>query len=266
VEKIKKLCEMVRADHRFLLRALKNTGPEKGRSYLVIHGVKSTIISLIIGNYLKLPFHRLIELGAAALLHEAGMIRISSKIYLKDQALTPEEQQIILSHPVRSYNILKESGFPLEICIAALEHHERENGEGYPRKLTGNRISLYAKIIAAACSYEALTNTRPYKEAKDGHNGMVDLLKNTGKRYDDAVIRALVNTLSLYPIGLYVLLSNGRKGQVVDINPENLRFPRVQIFGDITPGGRLKTTETSPGGLSIVRPLQREEIEECQSS
>jgi hypothetical protein len=74
------------------------------------------------------------------------------------------------------------------------------------------------------------------------------------------VVRALVFSLSIYPIGLYVILSNGKKGQVVDINPENPRCPIVQVFGDLTPDGKNKTLETSPEGVSIVRPMTREEI------
>jgi hypothetical protein len=89
---------------------------------------------------------------------------------------------------------------------------------------------------------------------------MVDLLKNEGKQYDDTVIRALVFSLSIYPIGLYVLLSNGRKGQVVDVDPENPRYPRVQVLGVLTPEGKAKIQETSQGGVQIVRPLTRDEL------
>jgi HD-GYP domain-containing protein (c-di-GMP phosphodiesterase class II) len=159
-----------------------------------------------------------------------------------------------------SFNLLKSFDFPLVISLAALEHHERENGSGYPQKLTSEKISFYAKIIAVACSYEALSSQRPHKEAKDGHTGMLELLKNERKQYDDTVVRALVFSLSIYPIGLYVLLSSGKKGQVVDVNPENPRYPIVQVFGELTPDGKNKTLETSPSGLSIVRPLTREEI------
>jgi HD-GYP domain-containing protein (c-di-GMP phosphodiesterase class II) len=157
--------------------------------------------------------------------------------------------------------MLKSLDFPLAICLSALEHHERENGTGYPRQLAGEKISLYSKIIAVACSYEALISSRPHKEAKDGYSGMVELLKNEGKQYDDTIVRALVLSLSIYPIGLYVLLSNGKKGQVIDVNPENPKFPIVEVFGEVTPDGRNKTVQTAPNELSIVRPLNRLEIE-----
>jgi len=156
--------------------------------------------------------------------------------------------------------MLKSFDFPLAICLAALEHHERENATGYPRRLTSDKISLYSKIIAVACSYEALSSKRPHKEAKDGYTGMLELLKNEGKQYDDTIVRALVLSLSIYPIGLYVLLSNGKKGQVVDINPENPRFPIVQIFGEVTPDGKVKTMQTKANVLTIVRPLNKTEI------
>jgi HD-GYP domain-containing protein (c-di-GMP phosphodiesterase class II) len=157
--------------------------------------------------------------------------------------------------------MLKSFDFPLATCLGALEHHERENASGYPRRLTGEKISLYSKIIAVACSYEALSSKRPHKEAKDGYTGMLELLKNEGKKYDDTIVRALVLSLSIYPIGLYVLLSNGKKAQVVDVNPENPRFPIVQVFGELTPDGKIRTMQTSPNVLTIVRPLNRSEID-----
>jgi HD-GYP domain-containing protein (c-di-GMP phosphodiesterase class II) len=258
VEKIIAACDIVKEDRRFILRVQKNNPPND--NYLASHAVKSTIISIIIGSYLKLPNHRLIELGVAALLHEIGMIKLPPQVYLSKRALQPQERKAILTHPVLGYNILKSFDFPLTVNLAALEHHERENGAGYPQKLTGDKISLYAKIIAVACSYEALSSQRPHKEAKDGYTGMLELLKNEGKQYDETIVRALVFSLSIYPIGLYVLLSSGRKGQVVDVNPENPRFPIVQIFGELNPDGKNKILETSQNGISIVRPLTREEI------
>jgi HD-GYP domain-containing protein (c-di-GMP phosphodiesterase class II) len=259
-EKVKELCDFIKHDRRYILRALKNAEPGTEQNYLVSHTAKSAILSIVIGSYLKLTGYRLIELGVAALLHEAGMIRLPPAVYMNGRVLNPEERGAILAHPALGYNILKSFNLPLAVTIPALEHHERENGEGYPRQLTGDKINLYSKIIAVACSYEAQTNQRPHKSAKDGFEGMVDLLKNKGKQYDDTVIRALVFSLSIYPIGLYVLLSNGKKGQVVDVAPENPRYPLVQVLGVLTPEGKAKIQETSQSGVHIVRPLVRDEL------
>jgi HD-GYP domain-containing protein (c-di-GMP phosphodiesterase class II) len=260
-DKIKDIIEYIKEDRRFLMRVLKNIEPAPGKNYLAAHSVRSVILAVIIGSYLKLPPYRLIELGVAALVHEAGMLKLPSSIYLTERPLSAAEQKTIITHPLLGYSMLKSFDFPLPICLPALEHHERENGTGYPRKLSGEKISLYSKIVAVACSYEALSSKRPHKEAKDGYTGMLELLKNEGKQYDDTVVKALVLSLSIYPIGLYVLLSNGKKGQVVDINPENPRFPIVQIFGEFTPDGKIKTLQTVQDILSIVRPLNRSEID-----
>ncbi|MDR0997505.1 MAG: HD-GYP domain-containing protein [Treponema sp.] len=260
VEKIKASLDIIRDDRRYLLRIQKNTGPGEDGNYLVTHTVWSTIIAIIIGMYLKLPNHRLIELGVSALFHEIGMIKLPPEIYLSKRPLSPPERKAILTHTLLGYNMLKSFKFPISVCIGALEHHERENGLGYPRRLTPDKISLYAKIIAVACSYEALSSHRPHREAKDGYTGMLELLKNEGNQYDETVIRALVYSLSIYPIGLYVLLSNGKRGQVVDVNPEKPRFPVVQILEEFTPEGLNRTLETSEEGVRVERPLTREEM------
>jgi HD-GYP domain-containing protein (c-di-GMP phosphodiesterase class II) len=259
-EKVKELCDFIKNDRRYILRALRNAEPVTEQNYLVSHTTKSGILSIIIGSYLKLAGYRLIELGIAAILHEAGMLRMPPAIYMNNRSLNSGERQAILTHPALGYNLLKSFDLPLAVTIPALEHHERENGEGYPRQLTGDKINLYSKIIAVACSYEAQTSQRPHKNAKDGFEGMMDLLKNERKQYDDTVIRALVFSLSIYPIGLYVLLSNGKKGQVVDVDPGNPRYPLVQVLGVLTPEGKMKIQETSQDGVHIVRPLVRDEL------
>lgn len=256
--RIKELCDFIHDNRRFILR-IQDLG-SMNRNYLVSHAVKTTILAIVLGSYLKLPSHRLIELGVASLLHEIGMVRLPPQLYMNDRPLNQQEKKTILTHPILGYNILRSFSFPLNICLAALEHHERENAAGYPRKISGEKISLYAKIIMVACSYEAVTSTRPYKEAKDGYSGMLDILKNSGKQYDETVIRALVYSLSIYPIGLYVLLSNGKSAQVIDVSQDNPRFPIVSVRGG-NPDGSDLVIATSEGGVKILRPLGKEEMD-----
>jgi len=259
--RIKILCDHIKQNRTLILRVQEKLKTNADENYLAFHSVKSTVTAIIIGTYFKLPAHRLIELGVAALLHEVGMVRLPSKIYLSKTPLKSLEKKAILSHPAQGYDMLKSFGFPLSVMLAALEHHERDNGSGYPRNLTGEKISLYAKIIAVTCSYEAISARRPHKEAKDGYTGMLELLRNEGKQYDDTVIRALVYSLSLYPIGLYVLLSNDWKGQVADSNPDDPRYPVVQLSPKHSPGGISRLIQTSQEEIFIVRPLTPEEIE-----
>ena len=258
--KIKELCDHIKHDKTMLLRVQEKFKTNTDDNYLASHSVKTAIISIIIGTYFKLPAHRLIELGVAAMVHEIGMVRLPTRIYLSKGPLKALEKKAIISHPAQGYDMLKSYGFPLSIMLAALEHHERDNGSGYPRNLTSEKISLYAKIIAVVCSYEAISSKRPHREAKDGYTGMLELLRNDGKQYDDTVIRALVYSLSLYPIGLYVLLSNDWRGQVVDSNPDDPRYPVVQVFAEHNPGGINRIIQTSQEEIYITRPLSPSEV------
>ncbi len=257
-DKVKDLCDFIKENKRYVLRILPSL-ENRDKNYLVIHAMRSTMYAIVIGLQLKFPIHKLIELGVSCILHEIGMIRLPPQLYMGNKILSPVEKNAIFTHPVISYNILREFSFPLNICLGVLEHHERENGEGYPRKLTREKISIYAKIIAVACSYEAVTAPRPYKEARDAYTGIIDIMKNEGKQYDETIIRALLFSLSLYPIGLYVLLSNDKIGQVVDVNPENPKYPIVQIDGEIKTDGKPKVVETSEYSIFIKRPLTKEE-------
>jgi HD-GYP domain-containing protein (c-di-GMP phosphodiesterase class II) len=258
-ERIKEVCEEIKVNRRYLLQVQNNIATNDD-NFLAAHAVKSTVISIIIGMYLKLPAHRLIELGVAALIHEVGMVKLPSDLYLSKSDLTVKQRETIFLHPTLGYELLRTSDFPMTVCAAALEHHERENGCGYPRHVSGDKISLYGKIIAVACSYEAITAKRPHKEAKEGYEGITDLLRNDGKQYDDSIVRALVFSLSIYPIGQYVVLSNRKKAQVVDVNPNDPRFPIVQVLDEQTPDGKNKILETSRNGTWIERPLDKEEM------
>lgn len=256
---IKEFCFFVKDNRRYVLRIQPNFDTNDSRNYITIHAMRSTVLAITIGLHLRLPLTKLVELGVTCLLHEIGMLKLSPSLYLSDRKLTPSEKNIINTHPVISYNILKEYNFPLSICLGVLEHHEKENGMGYPRRLMKDKISMYAKIISVACSFEAITSPRKYKEAQSSHLAMVELLKNNGAQYDETVIKALLFSLSLYPIGAYVYLTNGKIGQVTDVNPENPKNPLVQLLTDFNDNGEPKTIQTSDTGVRIVRVLEKQE-------
>lgn len=229
--------------------------------YVILHEIGSTVFAVVIGRYLKLPAYKLIELATACLIHEIGMARVPPRVYNSTKPLTVQEKQVLLAHPILSYNIVNASSFALPICLACLEHHERDNGGGYPRRLSANRLSLYGKIIAVACSYEAITNPRPYRYAKSPTTAIMELVKNENKQYDDNVLKALLYSVSFFPIGTYVILSDGRYAQVVDVNPDDPRFPIVQILGEMSAGGNLKVVGTDKDTLYIARTVNKTDID-----
>ncbi|MCR5218260.1 HD-GYP domain-containing protein [Treponema sp.] len=229
------------------------------KNMIISHSIRSAVIATAISIRLNMPEEKLVELATATILHEIGQIRIPPQFYMKDHKLTASEKAQMNTHPIISYNILKEANFPLSIQLAALEHHERENGSGYPRHITGDKISLYSKIISVACSFEAITAPRTYKDERNTYAAMVELLKNDNNAYDPIVLKALLVTLSIFPIGSYVYLSNGKIAQVVDTNPTDPKNPVVQIAGDNSPEGKI---QTSDNGIKIVRAMNKKETED----
>jgi HD-GYP domain-containing protein (c-di-GMP phosphodiesterase class II) len=264
-ETIKTLCEFIAASKRYILRIQPKSTPEN-KNYLVNHSMRSTVLAIVMGMQLAMPMPKLVELGVSCMLHEIGMIRLPPQLYLTSRKLTPSEKKQLFIHPVVGYNILKDYAFPLAITLGVLEHHEKEDGSGYPRHVEGDKISILAKIISVACSYEAITSPRTYKSEENTHTAMVELLKNTGKQYDEAIVRALLFSISLYPIGAYVFLSDGKVGLVTDVNPENPKNPIVQLLTDRTPDGSPKIVVTDEITHKVSRILTPEETVSIKKS
>lgn len=256
--KIKELCAFVRANRRHVLQIRPNRD-KNPKNFLIGHSLRSTVLAITVGLQLHMSMIKMTELGMACLLHEIGMIRIPSQFYLSRRRLSPAEKNLLSTHPVISYTILKELAAPLSVCLGVLEHHEKEDGTGYPRKIHGDKISIYAKIISVVCSFEAITAPRTYKAAASSFEAMVELLKNQTKQYDELVIKALLYSLSLFPVGSYVFLSDGKVGRVVDVNPENPKYPIVQLVKERDASGKPLSVQTSEKGLRIVRGLNKKE-------
>jgi HD-GYP domain-containing protein (c-di-GMP phosphodiesterase class II) len=260
-DRVKEMIQMVKTNRDFLLRLKEFEHPTD--NYLPHHSLNSTLLALAVGDSLKLPSHRLIELGIASLLHDIGMVKIPEFLYVNPKALTPQEQKMIRAHTILGYKILKGFSLPESVALPALEHHERLNGSGYPQSLPDERISLYAKIVAITCSYDAMVSPRPFKRSLSGHQALLELLKGSRLLYDERAIRTLIFCLSLYPLGSLVLLSNHALARVVRSNAENPKYPTVQVLVD--PNGRKVTEQvfvqtSEKDGVIIQRDADPDEV------
>ena len=264
-DRIKQLIDMMKSSRDAILRYPEFVYPSE--NYMYVHSVNSAILALAIGELMKLPPHRMIELGLAALLHDIGMLKLPDAVYLKEGDLSDKEFQLIRAHTTLGYKILKGFSVSEEIALAAEEHHERLDGSGYPKALSGDKINLYSRIVAVVCSYDAITSKRMFKTQSDGHTAVMELLKGRNKRYDENVIRSLIVCASAYPLGSVVLLSDESIGRVTKTNPESPRFPFVQVLID-KEGKRteepllIKTAEEN--GVSIQRCFSPDEAEQLE--
>jgi len=258
IAKMKELCTFVRENRQAVL-ILQSIMPYNVDNFLVTHSLRSAVFAIVVGMELKMQNHQPVELATAALMHEIGLIHISEDIYSRDGELSDEEKKYLHVHPVLSCKILKKAKFPLPVCLGTLDHHERENGTGYPQKLTGEKISLYGKIIAVVCSYEAMTGERKYKKAEDPATGLLNVLRREPSQYDEEVLKALLNALSFFPIGSFVYLSNNTVAQVIDNNSEDPRFPVVRVIDKSAKAAFSEAIRTSMESIRIMRPARKEE-------
>ena len=256
LEKAKEFYQVVK-EHKHEIIAFPKSTFEGVEPDLILHVVKTAIYSIIMAIQLKMPENRIVELIVAAILHKIGFLRIPSQLYTEGRVLTDKELKTFKAHPVVAYRILKEAGFPITVCVGVLEHQEREDGSGYPQGLMSEKISIFGKILSVACSFEAAFNKRSNWR---GIDSILDVVRNTNKQYNDIVLKSLLFSISIFPIGTYVQLSDNSIGQVLDINPENLNYPVILLYGGAK-RGEAQVVNTKPDGITIKRLLTKAEID-----
>lgn len=258
---VQELCIFIKEHRRYILR-VNATIESENRNFLIIHTMRTTVLCLAIALQLHLPLSKMIELGVTSILHEIGMLRLPPQLYMTSKKLSVREKAQISKHTLLGYTIIKDLNFGLSIQLGVLEHHEKENGTGYPRRLTGDKISSNAKIIAVACTYEAISSPRSYKDEKSTFDALLEMLQNKEHVYDGSVIKALLYTVSLYPIGTFVYLSNRKVAEVIDTNPDNPKTPIVQLLTEKNADGSLKTIQIGENNINILRILTKQEKED----
>lgn len=195
--------------------------------------VNAAILSVVIGTHLKMPAHKLLQLATGALLHDVGMLKVPDDILSKKGNLSEDEVQKMKAHPLFSYRIIaKELGYPEEIGNIALQHHERFDGEGYPRKTPGVQIELGARIVSVADAFEAMVSEKPYRNSMIGYAAMKNLLSDNSRRFDPEVLRAFIKSMGIYPIGSIVLLNNSAIARVVEGHSDAPLRPKLKVLID----------------------------------
>ena len=149
--------------------------------------------------------------------------------------MTEAEYAEVKKHPMYGYNMLRDNYDISSVARnAILSHHENEDGSGYPRGLTSEKIHLFAKIIHVADVYDALTTKRVYKEAMNPADAMEYLMANATRMFDKDLVAMFMEYVAPYPLGVQVELSTGQKALVVKNNRSMLSRPTVRLDGGAT--------------------------------
>jgi HD-GYP domain-containing protein (c-di-GMP phosphodiesterase class II) len=145
-----------------------------------------------VGERLGLSEHRLQRLRETAELHDVGKMAIPDEVLNKPAALTEDEWQLIREHTIVGERIVSAAPALREVAKLVRATHERFDGTGYPDRLTGEEIPLEARIVSAADAYCAMSQTRPYREAKSVEGALDELRRCAGSQFDPAVAEALI--------------------------------------------------------------------------
>lgn len=193
------------------------------------HSLNVAIISRIIGKWLHFSNEELDTLTLAGLLHDIGKTKIPDEVLNKDGKLTDEEFQMIRNHPKYGYDILKSQPLNSHIKKAALMHHERCDGSGYPMGLTMEEIDDYALIIAIADVYDAMTAARSYRAPLCPFEIIAEFEKDGLQKYKPKYILTFLENIANAYQNNRVMLSDGTSARIVLLNHRRLSKPLVQL-------------------------------------
>jgi len=199
--------------------------------YTYIHSLNVALIGGFIAHRIFPDNEEFVQcMSIGGLLHDLGKAKIPNLILNKPGALTDTEFDLMKKHTIFGEELARGFGVndPRVLCVIR-GHHERCSGNGYPDVLSGDKISIEAKIAAVADVFDALTARRVYKEPMECRNAITTMIENMSMHFDPDVLRALVVSVGLYPPGAMVELSDGSLGVVVGTSGKDLIRPHVMI-------------------------------------
>lgn len=213
-----------------IIKYLQNLGDRD--EYTLHHSVSVGVLSIKIGQAMHLNDSTLRNLGIAGMLHDIGKCRIPLEIINKPGRLNEFECEKIKKHPSYGYQIVKDIRLEdQDIALAVLQHHECQDGKGYPLGIKGNRINLYARIIAVADVFDALTSDRAYRSRMPLLQA-ADIIKNSYGQLDPQIAGHLFHHIMDITAGEKVILSTGEEATIILQNEADPDRPLIKI-GDI---------------------------------
>lgn len=219
------------AEDKDLFVNLGLTLPSNG--YPSQHALRVGMLAMSIGATLGWDERTLLDLGIGCLVHDIGMLGLAPETYQRNRILSAAEFAVVAEHPVRLFELLQRHADEISEAarLVAYQIHERCDGSGYPRGYQRDQIHALAKVAAVADVFVALVSPRPHRPGMVPYHAMKKVLQDTKRgAFDGAAVRGLLETVSLFPIGSFVALNDGRVGRVIRAGEGKYDRPVVEAW------------------------------------
>lgn len=193
------------------------------------HSVSVALLCNVFGHWLKYSNEDIKVLTLCGLLHDIGKMLVPSNIISKPSTLSKVEYDIVKNHPTDGYHLLEDQDLDERVKKAALMHHERRDGSGYPQGLKDDQIDEFAQIVAIADIYEAMTSPRVYRRPNCPFDAIGVFEQDGFQMFDPALLLTFLEGLANTYVNCSVKLSDNRVGEIVMIDSHNITKPVVKI-------------------------------------
>nr|WP_275899610.1 HD domain-containing phosphohydrolase [Bacillus piscicola] len=201
----------------------------KKEEYLYHHAVAVALLAYSLARKLGLPKKECLQAGMAGVLCDAGMSQLSPSLLYNKGFLSEKEMKELHKHPTYSYKMLKETpGISNHVLLAVLQHHERENGSGYPLGVTEANIHTLSRVVAVADVYHAMTSERLYRKRQLPFQVIEEMAKKQFGKLHAETISILMDAFLAFALNTSVLLSNGETAEIVFIDQKEITTPFVR--------------------------------------
>jgi len=202
--------------------------------YTYQHCINVAVLSLNLGMHMGILQDELLYLGVGAVLHDIGKVLIPQALVDKPGPLEPGEYELVKTHAAHGARlVLQAASVPDECAAVALNHHERYNGAGYPRKLSGMEPGKFGLITGLADVYDAMTTNRSYQEGMQPHIALKKVYEWGGTLFHPIYVQKFIQCLGIYPVGSMVKLDSGEVGVVCRQNRDQILRPWVRVAMDV---------------------------------
>lgn len=254
------MVESLLKEEHIVLHLMSET---KENENIYYHSLNVSVLAMLLGRMKNLKPDEIKTIGMGALFHDMGKLKIPPQILRKKTPLTSAEQNFLDLHPKYGLDMINLADtFPEAGKAIISQHHELLDGSGYPKRLAGDDIDLFAQLVSVVNKYDTLCHPADMSKARVPSTALSWLYKNSANKYNQGDLKLLVKALGIYPPGSVVRLSNDQIGMVLSVNAKRLLYPNILIYDAEVPRAEAPIIDLEERGLTITGVIKPDKLPE----